>query len=287
MLSPVLSQGNRVALGAPFSRTAPYDMLHHTKKSENGGNHRMVHCKACLCMLANPEVGNYCICSSCNSANYISDRSAEVENSIYFNSVYSNCNRQIIRTRCKALSNLSESTRGSIGKKSGTSSLRVDRISKTICGAGSSVEIGFGYGHELIQFLKKGATINGIRILSEEAVSAFKAEYPEYSKKVCCTASWDSVVDDLLPSMRSSSIWIIPSDFLRRAFWVSRRGGTLMMRLPLITLDKYSRRHISFDINFWSGATVLTHGKDSRRFWKLMDSKLSSRPHTTIMGTKL
>ncbi len=227
----------------------PYDMRHHTEKSENDGNHRMVNCKACQCVLANPEVGNYCICSSCNSANYISDRSAEVENSIYFNSVYSNRSRQIIGTRRKGFVEFERIYSRFHRKEIRHFQFALDRISKTICGADTSVEIGFGYGHELIQFLKNGANIYGID-LSEEAVSAFKAQYPEYSEKVCCSASWDSVVGVLYSNALFEHL-DHPSDFLRRAFAMLRPGGTLMMRLPLITLDKYSRRHISFDINFW------------------------------------
>jgi hypothetical protein len=57
-------------------------------------------------------------------------------------------------------------------------------------------------------------------------------------------------VVDALFSNALSSIWIIRAISAQGICNVKARG-TLMMRLPLITLDKYSRRHISFDINFW------------------------------------
>ena len=224
-------------------------MVHHTDKAENGSNHELTHCKACQCVMADPKVGNYCICSSCHSANYISDISAEVENNIYFNSVYSDRNRQIIERRRKAFIEFERIYSRFHRKEIKHFQFALDRISETICGAGTSVEVGFGYGHELIQFLKKGANIYGID-LSAEAVSTFKAQYPEYSKRVRCTASWDSMVDALYSNALFEHL-DHPSDFLRRAFVMLKPGGTLMMRLPLITLDTYMRRHISFDINFW------------------------------------
>lgn len=206
-------------------------------------------CKACQCVLTDPVDGTYCICSSCNSANYMSGRCAEVDNNIYFNSVYSNRGRQIIEKRRKDFIKFERIYSRFHRKEIRRFQFALDRISETICGAGTSVEIGFGYGHELIQFLKKGANIYGID-LSEEAVSAFKAQYPEYSERVSCTASWASVVDALYSNALFEHL-DHPSDFLRRAFVMLKPGGTLMMRLPLIALGKYSRRHISFDINFW------------------------------------
>lgn len=168
---------------------------------------------------------------------------------MYFNSVYSDRSRQIIENRRRDFVAFERIYSRFHRKEIRRFQFALDHISETIHGAGTSVEIGFGYGHELIQFLKKGANIYGID-LSAEAVATFKMQHPEYSEKVCCTASWDFEVDALYSNALFEHL-DHPSDFLRRAFVMLRPGGRLMMRLPLISLEKYSSRHISFDINFW------------------------------------
>lgn len=226
-----------------------YDMAQYTDKAENGHIYELMRCRACQCVMTDTEVGNYCICSSCNSANYISSRSAEVDNNVYFNSIYSDCNRQIIGKRRKDFVEFERIYLRFYRKEVRRFQFVLDRMSETVCGAGRSVEIGFGYGHELIQFLKNGANIYGID-LSAEAVSTFKAQHPEYSEKVCCTSSWDFEIDALYSNALFEHL-DHPSDFLHRAFVKLKPGGALMMRLPLITLDQYTRHDISFDINFW------------------------------------
>jgi len=223
--------------------------MDHADIVANERNRELAHCKACQSVLTDPEIGSYCICSLCKSANYISERSAEVDNNDYFNSVYSDRNRQVIKKRRKGFVDFERMYSRFHRKESGRFRFVLDHISETICGAGTSVEIGFGYGHELVQFLKKGANIYGID-LSEEAVSTFKAQYPEYSEKVRCAASWDSVVDVVYSNALFEHL-DHPGDFLRRSFAMLKPGGMLVMRLPLITFDKYTGRHISFDINFW------------------------------------
>lgn len=199
--------------------------------------------------MTDPEVGHYCICSVCKSANYVSDKSAEDENNEYFNSVYADRNRQTIGGRRRRFIQC-ERIHARFHRGESRRFQRVlERMSSTICGAGISVEAGFGYGHELVQFLTKGANIFGID-LSEEAVSTFKARYPLYSERVRCAASWDSMVDVLYSNALFEHL-DHPEDFLNGAFAMLRPGGTLMMRLPLVTMDTYTKRQVGFDINFW------------------------------------
>ena len=139
-----------------------YPMADHTDKSEIRRDHEWTNCKACLCEMTNPEVGNYCICESCNSANYISNRSAEADNNKYFNSVYMDRDRQIISRRRKSFVEFERIYSRFHRNEITHFQLVLARISETICGAGTSVEIGFGYGHELVQYLAKGANIYGI-----------------------------------------------------------------------------------------------------------------------------
>lgn len=206
-------------------------------------------CRACQSALTDPEIGSYCVCSSCKSANYISERTAEADNNEYFNSVYSDHNRQVIESRRKRFVRLERFYRRFHRKESGRFQFVLDRMSETICGAGRSVEIGFGHGHELVEFLKRGANIYGID-QSKEAVSTFRALYPEYSERVRCSDSWDSMVDAAYSNALFEHL-DHPGDFLRRAFAMLKPGGMLLMRLPLITLDNYTGRHIALDINFW------------------------------------
>jgi len=223
--------------------------MQSAEKTDNEHNHTLRHCRACQCLMTNPEIGNYYICASCNSANYISHGSAEIDNTTYYNSIYSHCTRQTIERRRKAFVRFERVYLRLHRKQVHRFQLTLDRICKTICTAATSVEIGFGYGHELIHFLNKGANIYGID-LSTEAVSTFKEQHPEFSKKVYCTASLDFQVDALYSNALFEHL-DHPNTFLRRAFAKLTPGGTLIMRLPLITVGHYTHHDISFDINFW------------------------------------
>ncbi|HLZ33372.1 MAG TPA: class I SAM-dependent methyltransferase [Nitrospira sp.] len=123
------------------------------------------------------------------------------------------------------------------------------RFSQSICAAGQSVEVGFGYGHELIQFLKKGANIFGVD-LSVEAVSQFRSLHPEYAKRVSGVSDWNSEADVLYSNAVFEHL-DEPGEFLRKAFITLKPDGKLLMRLPLIACENYATSQIRFDINFW------------------------------------
>jgi SAM-dependent methyltransferase len=125
----------------------------------------------------------------------------------------------------------------------------LSRFSQSICGAGKAVEVGFGSGHELIQFLRKGANIYGVD-LSLEAVSQFRSRHPEYSERVSGVSEWNSTADIVYSNAVFEHL-DEPGEFLKRAFATLKPEGKLLMRLPLITLDNYETSHVRFDINFW------------------------------------
>jgi 2-polyprenyl-3-methyl-5-hydroxy-6-metoxy-1,4-benzoquinol methylase len=206
-------------------------------------------CKACQCVLEDPELESYCVCASCNSANYISSRKADAENNSYFDSVYSGCTRKVIEERRKHFVGF-ERIYSLFHKQEPRRFQEIlARISQAICSADTSVEVGFGYGHELIQFLKQGANIYGID-LSEEAVSSFRSRYPEHSGRVFGISGMDSKVNAIYSNALFEHL-DEPGDFLRRAFGMLKPDGKLLMRLPLITSERYTKSQISFDINFW------------------------------------
>ena len=200
-------------------------------------------------MLTDPEIGWYCICSLCGSANYISDRSAAEENGKYFDSVYSKQTRIVLDGRRQDFVRYARIDSWLHRKAINNFQAILERISDMICSAEQSAEVGFGYGHELIQFIKKGANIYGID-LSGEAVSTFQAQYPEYSERVSCGVSLDCAVDALYSNALFEHL-DNPADFLSMAYAMLKSGGILIMRLPLITRNHYTKRQSSCDINFW------------------------------------
>ncbi|BFU94018.1 MAG: hypothetical protein NTNFB02_07400 [Nitrospira sp.] len=209
----------------------------------------MKSCKACQRPLMNPVAGTYSVCFGCQSANYISDETAETDNNRYFDSVYSEppvkpiANRRSAFVKYERLYSLfhRQATRRFLSI--------LDRLAHTICSAGAALEVGFGRGDELIQFLSQGANIYGVDINSE-AVTRFQARHPIYADRVATVSDWRASVDVLYSNAVFEHL-DHPGEFLRRAWATLKPNGKLLMRLPVITCDRYAESDIAEDINFW------------------------------------
>ena len=209
----------------------------------------MSYCKACRSALQGPVVGTYCVCPTCRSANYISNQSAAAENNSYFDSIYSVSSRKIIDRRRESFIKYEQIHSRFHREDEKRYQDILLRLSQSICAAGKSIEVGFGFGDELVQFLKKGANIYGVD-LSMEAVCQFRTLHPEYAERVSGVSDWNSAADVLYSNAVFEHL-DEPGEFLRKAFVTLKPDGKLLMRLPLITHDHYAASQIRCDINFW------------------------------------
>ena len=206
-------------------------------------------CKACDKKIDNYEINNYYLCPICGSATYITLSSALEDNKEYFNSIYSNKNLQVINARkylfikylwLDTIINFKENKKFAQCQK---------KISELIVDAEKSLEIGFGKGDEMMNYLRSGANIYGLD-LSLEAVRNFKENYPEFSEKVACKTAYDFPVDVVYSNALFEHL-DNPSDFLDNAYNMLNPGGKLIIRLPVITGTTHDTDKANTDINFW------------------------------------
>ena len=206
-------------------------------------------CKACDKKIDNFEVDNYYLCPICGTATYITLSCALDDNKEYFNSIYSNKNLHVLRGRrylflkylwLDTIINYKENNRFGQCQK---------RMTELIVNAEKSVEIGFGNGDEMLNFLRSGANIYGLD-LSLEAVRNFKENYPEYSEKVACKTIYDFPVDVVYSNALFEHL-DNPSEFLENTYNMLNPGGKLIIRLPVITGTLHDADKANTDINFW------------------------------------
>jgi len=176
-------------------------------------------------------------------------RCAEHDNNDYFNKVYAETNREPIEHRYVDFVRYDKIHSSMHARDLSRFQSLLQGINRRIISARISIEIGFGYGNELLRFLEMGANIYGLDI-SEIAVSLFKTKYPNHAERVHCGTDFDCTVD-LVYSNALFEHLDDPGEFLENAFSMLDPGGTLIMRLPVVNRMNYTKRQISFDINFW------------------------------------
>lgn len=210
---------------------------------------RVMPCRSCGSPLRNVEDNSYASCVSCGSANYVSVRSAEEDNNRYFDDIYADAMRHPMKSRHR-LFEACERIHSTIhAKEHETFHLLLRRMEKKILAAGTSVEVGFGAGHELAWYLRAGVNMYGVD-MSHEAVSHFQLAYPEFSDRVSWGSKALSPVDVLYCNALFEHL-DDPAAFLEGAFACLNPRGVLLMRLPLITADLYRKEQMQWDINFW------------------------------------
>lgn len=209
----------------------------------------MFYCKACKSKVDIFKEDHYSFCLVCGTATYITTRSASDDNKEYFNSIYANKNLQIIEGREKLFEIYNRFAAILNFKETECFKKLLGNISKIIIAAEKSVEIGFGRGDELINYLHAGANIYGLDI-SQEAVGNFKSTYTDYSSRVICSMSYDYPVDVVYSNALFEHL-DNPDKFLDNAYNMLNSGGRLIIRLPVIARAFQDKHEKNSDINFW------------------------------------
>jgi len=206
-------------------------------------------CRACGHHLHDAQIDDYAICGGCGSANYISVLNAEEDNVRYFDEVYSDATRQPLEKRYRQFTGWEGLHSAIHANERRAFHLVLDHMSKSIMTAGRSVEVGFGSGHELANYLKAGANIHGVDA-SREAVSRFQSMYPQFKDRV----SWGTKVVSEIDVVYCNALFEHlddPAAFLKNAAACLTREGLLLLRLPIITASAYRRKELGWDINCW------------------------------------
>lgn len=206
-------------------------------------------CRACNGQLQSAECGEYALCDACGSANYVSLRSAEEDNAQYFEEVYSDTTRCPIQKRCKRFETFERIHSLFHADEEKAFRAVLNQMVQSIRTARKAMEVGFGSGHELADFLKSGANIYGVD-LSREAVAKFKEAHPKFSDRV----SWGSMVSSHVDVLYSNALFEHldgPSEFLENAGSSLSEGGLLLLRLPVLMQDIRNREVLEWDINCW------------------------------------
>ena len=206
-------------------------------------------CRACGHDMRGAEMDAYSICGACGSANYVSALPAEDDNATYFDEVYSDATRHAIEKRCRQFHWWEKIYSAVHAKEREAFHVVLDHMSKSIIAARKSVEVGFGEGHELANYLKAGANIYGVDV-SCEAVSRFQALNPRFSDRVTLGNSVPSGIDVLYCNALFEHL-DDPAAFLDDGAACLTQGGLLLLRLPIITARVHSPEELRWDINCW------------------------------------
>ena len=213
---------------------------------------RLATCRACCADLPAPAKGRYAICGNCGSLNLVSEFDASEDNLRYFDEVYARAPVES-SSRYQDLYAFFERIHNRLFRsqiESFDADLqRLDRLVRT---AGKVLEIGFGYGEQLVRWLKEGADAYGVE-LSHEALAKFKSQFPDYADRVL--PSFADLGTKHFPVIYSSALFEHledPSDFLTRCRKLLSPDGVLVFRFPAI-VDGVSRGRLlrTRDINEW------------------------------------
>lgn len=219
-------------------------------QQEHKGLHQVaLCCRACGAGLHTLIIDHYSVCTDCKSANYVSLKSAEDDNVRYFDRVYADVMRQPIDKRHRMFERYEKVHSWMHARERDVFSAVLGRISNRIMAADSAVEVGFGQGQELANWLRAGADMYGLDV-SQEAVAAFQSRYPEFSGRVSQGYTIPAPVDVVYSNALFEHL-DEPGLFLQEAFSCLSPKGALIMRLPVITADQYCHGQMQQDINFW------------------------------------
>ena len=208
-----------------------------------------VHCAACDTVLDHVVLLEYVQCAHCGTYNYISKVQADVENNNYFNLFYVDSSLKPLALR-QFFYNVFLVVHDLLyGRHIGRFNHVLGDVRKSILGAGSCLEIGFGNGDEMLQFLKLGANMFGAD-LSEAAVRNFKSRNPQYADRVSAGNVNDNRQYDVLYCNALFEHLDEPNTFLVDVHRRLRDKGVLIMRLPVV-MRRCDSEKVRKDINFW------------------------------------
>lgn len=212
-------------------------------------NDSKYYCRACKTFLPNGIQNSYVICPACRTVTYISKNTAEIDNNEYFNAVYGQGLRVELPDRVELFNHYLKKDMNFRKKETQYFSNLERECDKTIVNAPVSVEVGFGYGNQLVRYLERGANIFGVE-LSMEAVNYFKKTYPEYADRVFLTSQIDFPVDVFYANALFEHLDNVDL-FIKNISRNLKKNGSLILRLPLFIGSEKDAKKLRFDINFW------------------------------------
>ncbi len=207
-------------------------------------------CPVCNAILDHGVLCEYAKCRSCGSYTYVSHKTAADDNRDFYNSVYSRTEPPRFSAVKRKLFSMyaKKDERNNLKEYSRVARLRAD-ISGILDQGGTLMEVGFGEGKHLVKCLESGVDAHGMDI-SEEVVSTFCRDYPQYKERVrvgtypekpvgvvYCSALFEHLDD--------------PQKFIDGLSGSLRPGGFLIIEALPVVNESQSDIGILEDISFW------------------------------------
>ena len=207
-------------------------------------------CPVCSAFLVYNKLYEYVKCDTCGSYIYISDRTAEDDNRIFYNSVFSFAAEQRYSMVKKKLFRYYDQKDK---KKNRGQYLKLDNINAEINSIfqenAKIMEVGFGEGRHLLRLLESGYDAYGID-LADDVVSAFKQKYPQYKDCVRVGTDFDEKVDVVYCSALIEHL-DSPGKFVDNASSSLAAGGFLIINAVPVINERNSNIDFNEDICFW------------------------------------
>lgn len=209
-----------------------------------------MNCICCKNELYNFKLNEYFLCPMCNSYSYISEKTAEEDNSQYFNDIFSTNKFEYSEKKKKIFFHYSKLFNKKNKDYHINYNMHIKELNNSFEKNKTILEIGFGAGYNLSNLLKRNINCYGVD-LSEVAVENFKNKYPEHKDKVFtniniiekkfdivyCSALFehidkpDQLLDEISKKLNKNGLFII--------------DGLPILNNNISTINK------EYDINFW------------------------------------
>lgn len=207
-------------------------------------------CIACNSTMGAQFLYEYCRCSNCGSWTYLSDRPAAVDNKEYFNRIFSKLGEFKIDQRKKDIFDLYRK-KDALNRDEQYQRFHAhDKKMNIYFLKGKKVlEIGFGQGVKLIDFLEKGVDAYGVDI-SKTAVANLKKKYPQYRERVFELDAFQEEVEVIYTSALFEHL-DDPRRFLEDNFSRLQPGGILILNAIPVLNEMNADLTPGDDISFW------------------------------------
>lgn len=228
----------------------------------------MKQCIVCKTKVDFNHINEYFICPCCGSYVFNSNKTAEEDNLIYFNSIY------------KTIENFKVSL---LKKKIYNHFIKIDSqlrnieyndfnrfqtfINSFFLENRKVLEIGFGNGNKLNQLLQNGIDAYGLE-LSETAIMNFQDKYPEYKDRVRNVIESGDCKFDVIYCCALFEHLDQPEQFLANAVNSLNKDGVLIIDGFLLTNPQKSNFTVDEDICFWKPCHRIIYSK--KGFQKLI-----------------
>lgn len=211
----------------------------------------MKQCIACKTKLDFNPINEYFLCPACGSYIFSSNKSAEEDNSDYFNVIYKTIGNFRVSPLKKKIFNHFASIDSRHRDKVYNDFDRFQVFVNSFFQEKSKVlEVGFGQGNKLHQLLQNGIDAYGLE-LSETATVNFQEKYPEYKDRVKIGVRFGERKFDVIYCCALFEHLDQPEQFLANAVMSLNNNGILIIDGFLLTNSMRSDLIIEEDICFW------------------------------------